>query len=257
MSNMIIVKPLTPSAVTASGFSGATNLLTPDPKEVAVLSGTGGQFIDIDLGATTSIDSFFLGFHTYPAGGWVDTISGGAGSYTTTSFFSGTVGNIRATSDVSSPPRRHFFTRLPAPVSARYVRIAVNSLDGLSGYSIGVLAVGLAFQPTYNREWGSGRSIIDTGVREPLLSGGFGIGEGVRKAGYRWTLGDLSDAEVATLYDLALDRGETRATLFVEDPDATTGLNERIHYGLFERFEPYERMNPSQTRWALSMQEWV
>ena len=123
--------------------------------------------------------------------------------------------------------------------------------------SIGVLLVGLAFQPAHNQEWGAGRQPIDTGVKDPLLGGGFGILEGARKARYRWTLGDLTEAEADALYGLALDQGETSPLLVVEDPDATMGLNERLHYGLFDGFEAYERANPSQTRWGLSVTQWV
>lgn len=254
MSNMVIIKPLTISAV-ASNNGTPSNLLTPDPKEVFAFTGGAGQTtIDIDLGSSQSIDSFFLGFIT-PVGSapTVGEIQGGTAAYTTSSYAT-TI--APAVSSVASPPRRHFFTRLAAPVTARYIRYSINVVNG-TAYTIGIAQIGLAFQPTYNKEWGSGRQVIDTGGKESLLGGGFGINEGARKAGHRWTLGDLTDAETEALYDVALDRGETRPLLVVEDPAVTTGLNERIHYGLFDRLEPYERANPSQTRWGLSISQWV
>lgn len=162
---------------------------------------------------------------------------------------------MSALSSSAAPPRRHGLFRFPA-VLARFITVAFNQ-PANPILQVGLLLVGVAFQPTHNREWGSGRQIVDTGSREPLLGGGFGIGEGVRKAVFRWNLGDLTDAEVESLYDMALDRGETRPILVVEDPDATTGLNERIHYGLFDRFDAYERLGPGRTTWALSVTQWV
>jgi hypothetical protein len=251
MSNMTILRPLAPSALTVSHGVGGSNLLTPDPKEV--WSGGGAAIvIDVDLGSSKSIDTIYVGYFDVINATW--TVTGGAGSYTTTSHLALT--GLQAVSSVAVPKRRHGLLRLAAPVANRYIRITVNPPDGAT-YMIGIVAVGLSFQPTHNREWGSGRSIIDTGTKEELLGGGFGIGEGARKAGYRWTFGDLTDAEVDALYDLALDAGETRVILVVEDPATSAGLNERIHYGLFDRIEAYERQNPDLSRWSLSMREWV
>jgi hypothetical protein len=69
----------------------------------------------------------------------------------------------------------------------------------------------------------------------------------------------LSDALRRQLWALALDRGERKPVLVVEEPDSedSAGANERIHYGTFDRFEAYERRDPNDTAWALSMTEWV
>jgi hypothetical protein len=255
VSNMILYKRLIPTAAAASLGTGAANLLTADPKEVLAYTGTGAQnLIDIDLGSAQSIDSLLLGYFSW-SGGADPAVSlwRGTATYTDTLVVSG---SALAPSSVSSPLRRHFFHRFSSPQTARYIRFAPTTVNAIT-YQIGIVAIGLAFQPTYNREWGSGRRIIDTGTKEALLGGGFGIGEGARKSAFRWTFGDLTDAEVASLFDLGLDRGETRPIVVVEDPDVTSGLNERIHYGLFERLEPYERQNVSQTRWSLEVQQWV
>jgi hypothetical protein len=121
----------------------------------------------------------------------------------------------------------------------------------------GALIVSRAFQPTWNKEWGSGRRPIDTGSREPLIGGGFGIGRGVRKRAYSWTLGDLPDAEVDAIEDIALACGETSPLVVVEDPEVDAGLVRRIHYGLFDRFEAFERKAVGVTRWSLSIIGWV
>jgi hypothetical protein len=257
MSNMLLLKPLSPSTVAASTGTGVANLLTPDPKEVwASVAGGSASNLDFDMGAgAPTIDSVYIGFVAGAATAPTFTWTSGAASYTTTTNL--TAVSAFAPSSSAAPPRRHCFRRLAAPlVGHRYHRIAFT--PGVAGTTtIGIVVFGLALQTAYNREWGGGRSIIDTGAKERLLGGGFGIGEGARKAAFRWTWGDLSDAETDAIYDLGLDRGEGRPVIVVEDPDLTTGLNERIHYGLFDRWEPYERQNPNLTRWSLSVEQWV
>lgn len=254
MSNLILLRPLTPSVFAFSSGTLGDNVRTPDPKEAwaSTAAGTGCNF-DFDFGANVSIDSAFIGFiggASTPAVTWTS----GAGAYTTVT----NQNNVTAFAPTSSasPLRRHGFWRLGAPVNHRYHRLNFSP-NVVATVTIGIIIFGLALETTYNREWGSGRTVIDTGAKERLLGGGFGIGGGARKVGFRWTWGDLTDAEVEALLDLALNVGETDPILICEDAAATTGLNERLHYGLFDRFEPYERQNPNLTRWSLSLEQWV
>jgi hypothetical protein len=249
MSNMIIFKPLTiaaAAAVVPGSSTGVSNLLTPDPKEVwSGTAGAGVYEIDFDMGGAVTINAILV------TGMWPGTSL--FGLYSATAMGSGFAGvYLPAGPDNAAP---HAFRHLSAPVTSRYWRGIFSGNPG--NPVVGILALGLAFQPTHNREWGGGRTVIDTGTKERLRGGGFGIDEGVRKAGYRWVFGDLLDSEVDALWDLALDRGEGRPIVVVEDPADAPGLARRIHYGLFDAFEPYGRQNPGQTRWALSMEEWV
>lgn len=248
MSNMIIFKPLPISEVVPQlASTGAANLLTPDPKEVwAATLGAGAYALYIDMGSAVTIDSLFVG-----------GLNAGAFLYTFYKAADMAGGGLVALYTPAAPTAAspYGFVRLAAPTSSRYFRISIANFS--VGPQAGVIALGLAFQPTHNREWGGGRLLIDTGSKERLLGGGFGIGEGVRKAAYQWTFGDLLDAEVEALWDLAKDRGETSPIVVVEDPADTAGLGNRIHYGLFDRFEPYTRQGAGRTRWALSMEEWV
>lgn len=262
MSRMILFAPLPVLAASSAAGqfaagpgTGAENLLTPDPKEVWADSGAGGvHHLRFDLGASTQLDSLFIGFVRGGGGGLtLSTWSGGPAGYTQTTWAQGL--NM-APSARPAPRRRHLLHRLAAPVSARYVEIAVGA-RAAEPMTIGVVALGLAFQPTHNREWGGGRGVVDTGARERLPSGGFGTGPGAVKPTFGWTFGDLEDAEVEALHDLALDRGERRPLVVVEDPDATAGLNERIHWGLFDRFDRYERRSAGRTRWALAIEAWL
>ena len=249
MSNMLILAPLPFTIVNLNGNGDPANLLTPDPKEAYFGSGgTGNPSLRLDLGAAQDIDTLFLGFTTnYVNANWW------TGTSTAAMAARGLINPAPATSVIAG--RQHFLARLPAPVSARYVDI--SPARGPGDATLGIVMVGKAFQPTHNKEWGSGRGVIDTGSKDSLLGGGFGIGEGARKGRFRWRLGDLADAEVETLYNLALDRGETSSVLVVEDPDATVGLNNRLHYGLLDRIEEYERRNHGQTAWAMSVTQWV
>jgi hypothetical protein len=260
MGKMLILEPQTIVALVEAGYngqfgSGAANLLTPSPKEVwqGNAAGDHGIFY-VDLGAFRDVDTFFLG--GLRAGG---TLSGSWEVAKATGMAPGGEVVLSPLQALSGPAgkREPFpaFVRLAAPVNGRYFRIRV--VPGVGLMTIGVVAIGLAFEPVHNREKGGGRVVIDTGAVEALRDGGFGIGHGTRKGGFRWTFGDLGDDELEKLHDLAWGRGTTRPVIVVEDPDVTAGLNERIHYGLFDRFEFYERGDPGKHRWALSMTEWT
>ena len=121
----------------------------------------------------------------------------------------------------------------------------------------GIVMGGKAWRPVYNMEWGSGRRVIDTGTVAQLPDGGFATMEGARKRAFDWTLGDLSRAETDALEELLLDHGESIPLLVVEDPDATAGQRNGIHYGLFVGLKAYERANPAQTKFAFSFEEWI
>jgi hypothetical protein len=52
--------------------------------------------------------------------------------------------------------------------------------------------------------------------------------------------------------------GKHGSILVVEDPDqAATGLNERVHWGLFDKLESYERIAPGATKWTLRIEDWA
>ncbi|QHL90709.1 hypothetical protein GVO57_07495 [Sphingomonas changnyeongensis] len=107
-------------------------------------------------------------------------------------------------------------------------------------------------------ERGAGRQLRDSSVKEDLPDGGFAIVEGVVRASLKWRFVGLSDASRRRLWALAYRRGETRPVLVIEEPDSeAAGADERIHYGLFDRFDAYERADPNDNAWALSMTEWV
>ncbi|MDZ7894978.1 MAG: hypothetical protein U5M50_08560 [Sphingobium sp.] len=256
MSNMIIVAPMDFVGIAVGRGSGGGNLVTPDPKEVwADSSAADAASISIDLGSARSIDTIFLG-HVYGAtadAAW--TIRGGIAA--NDEFTIAENAPLRVPDVAGRFESMSHALRFGAAITARYLRIWVAQGAGGPPLMIGRAIVGKAFQPALNREWGSGRKIIDTGSATPLPSGGFGISEGVRKRSFAWTFGDLSEAEVDALEAVALECGETRTVLVVEDPAQTAGLRSRIHYGLFQKLTAFERRNPAQTRWEFTVEQWV
>lgn len=244
---MIILEPLPIAAIAGTGV-GANYLLTPDPKEVWAGTYAGGHEIDIDLGALAAFDTIFLGFTNLPAAAeWYIYTATGPGT-----GLALIVPPRPARAADSLGPRHHCLARLAAPVEARYLRITVSSNVAPVA---GVVAVGKAFQAPF--EFGSGRTLIDTGAKEALIGGGFGLGDGVVKAQLRWSFVDLSPAKRRALWALTYRRGERKPIIVVEELGEDAGLGEEIHYGLFDRFQAYERDDPGQTRWALSMTEWA
>ena len=256
MANILIMAPTSIANIGASRGTGIANLLRPDPKEIWQDSAAGSAAtIDVDFGAPVVIDTVFLGAIMSPALDATWTIAGGLAGYTDTV--------IKASSTLrvpDRPGRTSLFTHAfwhGDDAYVRYLRLTIIQPAGNSPLAIGVLMAGIAFQPGYNLEWGAGRGIKDTGTATRLPSGGISVVEGARYGTYKWTLGDLTDDEADYLYELQLDRGETRRVLVVENPDQTPGLRSRIHYGLLTGIKPYERRNPAQTTWDFQIEDWI
>lgn len=249
MSAPIIVTPW-PIASIASDGSGGQNLLTPSPLEIARADDAVIQIV-ADLGGVRSIDCVLLGFTNAGAGATFALDSGVSAPGQTARVSGHPFAQSRG-----APAHRHALWLPPAPFNARY--LTVSAVDGAVGqFEAAVLVPGRAFRPTRAHEWGSGRFVGDTGARERLKGGGFGIDPGVATSGWQWTFGDLLDEEVDALYAIARDRRHTGSVLVVEDPDQTLGLNERIHWGMFDRLEAYERRAEGKTRWAFRIEDWA
>lgn len=248
---MLLLKPqpILAMAISGVGASGLANLLTPSPKEALVATGVGVLGITVDLGAEVEADCFFLGFTNAHA----DALWGVA----TRPTIAGAATPFGASQLIKRPesigPRHHGLI-VSAPQTSRFFYFETVQ-SGAAPLEIGAIMLGKGL--VIPHEFGGGRSIVDTGAKEALADGGFGLGAGAIKASLRWSFTDLDEATLAQLWALARDRGERRPILAVEDAADTVGRDERIHYGLFDRFETYERQNPDQTRWSMSMTEWV
>lgn len=256
MGKLLILVPTSLANFAVSRGTGGENLLRPDPKEVWLDSAVGtAATIDLDLGAATAIDTVFLGciWNAHADASW--TITGGVAGYAEVVLKAAGALRVPERAGRRSPFTHAFWHGDDALV--RYLRISITQPAGQPAISVGALMVGQAFVPSYNQEWGAGRSVKDTSVVARLPSGSVATVEGARYGSYKFSLGDLTTDEADYLYELQLDRGESRRLLVVEDPDQTTGLRNRLHYGLLSGLRPFERRNPAQTRWEFQVDDLV
>lgn len=247
MANILICEPATISSVSARG-SGSGNLLTPDPREVWTdTGGTGLAIIDIDLGVQRPINAVALCclFNASPAATWF--IQGGIGGQA--EFLIQDYAAFRVPERAGAlRMMSHALWAGPSQM-ARYIRIAIDQPEG-APLTAGRLIVGDAFQPKYNKEYGSGRGVKDGSTVTRLPSGSVAVVEGARYATYGWTLGDLSEDEADRLYEMQLSVGESQPVLVVEDPERTTALRNRIRYGALTGLRAFDRRNAVQTAFA-------
>lgn len=252
MSGVLIIKPEPFAALSATGGAGVGNLATPDPKEVWVAPNADVHWIDIDMGRELAIDSIGLAYTNATVDAqWAVHAIHAMGDQGTP--IAGTAWMTMRAAD-SLGPRHHAFVRLPQPFTSRYFRVFVDQ-GGATPLYAGALVLGFALE--LYRERGADRNLIDTGIRNDRPDGGFNIGDGVVKTQFAFSFIDLTDAERNRLFAIKRDRGLRLPVLVVEDADLTEGQNEAIHYGVFERFQSYERINPRKTRWAGSVLEWL
>jgi hypothetical protein len=256
-----IIEPLAVSAITTSSMHATqANLLTPDPKEVWAPGGVGSQDLVLDLGSAQDVDSVFLGFtnaanvtiaaRAISATGPAPSPPGIVGQTAFTSIRAADAKSVRSS----------VLLKAAAPYNTRYVGVTVTA-NGVN-WSIGRLAAGLSFEASWDREWGSGRQLIDTARVTALAGGGFGVQPGARKAAYEWTFGDLTEAELEQLWGIAYRVGASSPIIVVEHDGAgalqpSPARNERLHYGLFRKLDKFERRDPSATKWQLGIEEWI
>jgi hypothetical protein len=246
MAGMTVIKPVGYTAI--AGGSGVANLSSSSPREIWVAGAAGTVAIDIDFGSVQQIDSFYLGnTNANGAATWrlesipaVGAAASGLISPTQAVLLSG---NIR----LLVPG----FVRLAAPISARFVRIVIDQPN--TAIEIGNFVAGLALEAPY--AFGAGRMPVDTSKVVSLQDGGFGIDRGVVKTMLQWRFPELDAQALARLWAIAEDRGESAPLVVVEGPDYPP-LATSVHYGLFRRFEAFEREDPAATKWALTLEEW-
>ncbi len=228
----------------SSAGSGLENVLTPNPRE-GFLSSSANPGITIDLVPQQMIDTVFIGFTTAPAGQSVRLYIDNA----TVPVAVTVIGHSYRRS-----PLRHAVVCLDLPVTASRVRVVI---DAAAGAAIGVLAAGLSIRPSGGHDWGSGRPVVDAGRADRLADGAFGIMRGGRAGGWQWTMPALTDEERDRLYALALDAGTTETVLVCEGGDmSAAGANERLHWGLLTKLEPYGRQSPGISTWSMQVQDW-
>jgi hypothetical protein len=253
MGKLMMLAPAAIAALNADGDDDAL-LLSPSPKEVWTADRL-SPVIDIDLGAVQPVDAIFLGSIIGASAGASWTITGGVGGYDQILIQGSAALRVPDAAGQVTAVSHALWTG--AAQNLRYIRLDLSQPAGQALLSAGVLMLGKAFSASLGHEWGAGRKVIDTGTATSLPDGGFGVVEGARKGSYSWTFGDLTSAEVDALYALQLDRGETRPLLVIEDPAASAGLRWRLHYGKLVALRQFERRNQVQTRWEITVEDWL
>lgn len=266
MSNGFLVRlvPLSGAAVGVP-FPGAdaafpsANLTDPQPKVVfksTMPVGTAALFLDIDLGADTSIDTVALLFTNFTAGAtWLvqgATQAAGAGAVATLAGFGAQAFGVASTT--RSNPRHGFIAGTSATV--RYLRIIVTE-TALRVMQIGVIAIGTRWLPSFNFELGAGRKITDLSDKRTLPGGEKGIWRKAKVPMFRGTWSNVVDIELLDLWSILSEVGESEPLLLIEDPDATTGQLERIHYCTIDGLDFYERAQVDKSRIDLRFEEWL
>lgn len=255
MGNLLIVNPMQLTA-SASRGSGAENLASRDPKEIWADTASGSPAMLLgDLGAVREIDTIALIAARPPAASATWSIQGGIAGSTEATIQIATA--LRVPDVAGAFEETSFALWTGSPQSVRHLAIGVQQPAGQPPLTIGRIIVGKAFVAQLGPEWGGGRRPVDTGSATGLPSGGFSVVEGVRKRFFGWTFGDLSIDEADRLEQIGLALGETLPGFVVEDEARTAGLRARGHYGLFKRWNAYERRNRKQTRWEIGIEEWV
>lgn len=242
MSNLSVNRPL--AATIAGNMTNPTRMSSPDPKEVAFSNGALARTIDIDLGAAQMVGSIYLGG---VSGSTTFAVTGGTAAYTTTAL-----GDILVAPKRTAIAPRQYLLQFD-PISLRYIRLSATLADG---FQVGIAAACERFTATYGHEWGAGRYLEDTSNVARNRAGGFGIDKGAIVPGYDFTLGDLTDEERESLFDMLRKVGESSPVIVAEEPDVTNDLDARLHYGLFQRLEKYERRSVGITRWSLKVSDW-
>lgn len=278
MSNGVIARLLPRPAsayVGTSGYYGinaafpAGNLADPQPKTV-VQGNTGagaiGIVIDIDYGADVDMDGLaVIACNLSAASGIWDafaTVNGtplpaiGAETGGQRLAFAGINGAFGMAPTTRSAVRHGL--ALGATVSRRYVRVYLadllaSNLDGVvrAGIISAVKTVPLA----WNYELGSGRKVEDQTITRALPGGETAVSRGGRTPVWRATWSNATDAEMRDLWALLLELGTGAPLVVCEDPDLTTGLNERIHYGLLAGLDFTERTQADKQRIDLTIRE--
>lgn len=247
------------------------NLADPQPKTVCQ-GNTGsnplGIKFDIDLGADTSFDTVAaIGSNMSFASGrwavWGYTSAAGlpaAGAETAGAALFGTagLGNLGVAPTTLVTRRSGFLTG--ATVSRRYLRIAMQETPAANpdGFvNLGVLCIGQSIPLGYNYELGSGRKIEDQSIVRQLPGGETFSERGGRVPVWRATWSNLTEAEMRNIWSLLQEVGTGGQVLAIEDPDATTGQAERIHYAQIDSLDFIERVQIDKQRIDLRFRDLI
>jgi hypothetical protein len=256
------------SATATAGVDSAfpvTNLLDRQPKVVlgslAAGSAPYNLRIDIDFGADVSFDTLAVMFTNLSAAAtWtIYAAPASAGSLAETGPNTLVTGAFGIAPQV--PGRRRHALWTGAAVSRRWVRIYLTepSLQSPAVIRCGLVLIGARWQPSdafRNYDLGAGRGIDDQSIVRTLPGGESHAEEAAKVPIWSAVWSGLEHAEMRALWAIIAERGTSRPVLVVEDPSATDGQNEAMHYGLLTNVQqPFERTQANKTRIEMRVRE--
>lgn len=246
------------------------NMLNPQPKVVMQTNAGGNPFetyFEIYLGGDVTFDTLAVLFTNmssaakWKAYGFTAASGGPApGAESAGALILGFGGYVNfGVTPTAQLPRRHAI-KVGNPTTVCWVRIyvidyAATNPEGLT--RIGNVLIGNRLQPAWNYESGGGRRIDDRSTMRELPGGELGGMRAAKVPIIRTTWGDLTEAELLRLWDLLNEVGESEPVLLVEDPDETTGQQERLYYGTLIGLDFWERGDSDKSRIELRLRAWL
>ena len=271
MSNGQIIRliPYGASQVTGDSTDGvntnfpAVNLADPQPKTVfrslaAVAAGGKIHSIYVDLGADTPIDTVAAMFMDLDQSGliYVYATTSASGGFSTAIGARVYAGDF-APSGITRESRQFALAQFTS-VSRRYIVVQLVIARAIGEtMQIGICALGQRIAQASNFELGSGRKVEDQSIVRTLPGGETAIERGGRTPLWRATWSNLSESELANIWSLLVEIGTSAPVLLIEDPDRTTGLSERMHYGLLTSLDFTERVQFDKQRIDITIREMV
>lgn len=246
-----IIEPLWGYTATANaGGSGIDNLNRADPKMIYQASAVGPRTFTFTYPAPVEANVIVAAHHNAQAATANVTFYNGTSFAVPPGFVAGQT--LRPADAKTVRAHRAFF--FDPRTSDQWRLIPTTDAAPLQ---LGNVIIGRSFEASWDREWGSGRALVDTSKVTPLVSGGFAVAEGARKGAYRWTFGDLTDPEVEALWGAVLRVGIGKPIVVIERQGSGVGSSEQLHYGLLTRIDTFERREPNATRWSFTIEEWI
>ncbi len=142
----------------------------------------------------------------------------------------------------------------------RYLRVYLRDLPASNPEGVvraGIIAALKTIIPFWNFEDGAGRKVEDQTTTRLLPGGETAVERGGRTPVWKASWGDLTDAELRSIWSLLMEVGTGAPIVAVEDPDAVVGQNECIHYGLFTALDFTERTQADKQRIDVVIREMV
>ena len=109
----------------------------------------------------------------------------------------------------------------------------------------------------WNYDWGGGRRVIDLSQKTEMPGGELAIVNRAKVPIARLSWNDLTDAEVAAIWSLQLEIGESAPVILLEESDSALWRQEQLHYGVHDGLEFYERQQSGKSRWEMRVRNWL